>query len=56
MDDSTGQSEDYTTGCLLDYENIKNYYRWIADQKAIQEIEFTEQFYNLQQKKRVEQY
>ena len=56
MDDSTGQSEDYTTGCLLDYENIKNYYRWIAGQKAIQQIEFTEQFYNLQQKTRVEQY
>ena len=23
----TGQGRDYTTGCLLDYEYIKNYYR-----------------------------
>ena len=22
----TGQGEDYTTGCLLDYEYIKNHY------------------------------
>ena len=27
---TTGQGEDYTTGCLLDYEYIKNYYRSIA--------------------------
>ena len=27
---STGQSEDYTTGCLLDYDHIKNNYRLIA--------------------------
>ena len=50
---TTGQSEDYTTGCLLDYEHIKNYYRLIAvdlserkeldaDPKAIQQIEFAE--------------
>ena len=26
----TGQSEDYTTGCLLDYEYIKNRYRLLA--------------------------
>ena len=26
----TGQSEDYTTGCLLDYEYVKNRYRLIA--------------------------
>ena len=25
-----GQREDYTTGCLLDYEYIKNYYTLIA--------------------------
>ena len=25
-----GQGEDYTTGCLLDYEYIKNHYRLIA--------------------------
>ena len=42
------QGEDYTTGCLLDYEYIKNDYRLIAvdlseldaDLKAIQQIEF----------------
>ena len=26
----TGQGEDYTTGCLLDYDYIKNYCRFIA--------------------------
>ena len=26
----TGQVEDYTTGCLLDYDYIKNHYRLIA--------------------------
>ena len=26
----TGQGEDYTTGCLLDYEYIKNHYRLAA--------------------------
>ena len=25
-----GQGEDYTIGCLLDYEYVKNYYRLIA--------------------------
>ena len=46
-----GQGEDYTAGCLLDYEYIKNHYRLIAvdlskqkeldaDPKAIQQIEF----------------
>ena len=46
-----GQGEDYTTGCLSDYEFIKNCYRLIAvhlnrqktidaDPKAIQQIEF----------------
>ena len=25
-----GQGEDYTTGCLLDYEYIKNHYRLAA--------------------------
>ena len=43
---TTGQGEDYITGCLLNYEYIKNHYRLIAvdlsrqkeldaDQKAI---------------------
>ena len=45
----TGQGEDYTTGCLLEYEYIKNHYKLIAvdlsrqkkldaDPKAIQQI------------------
>ena len=53
----TGQGEDYTTGCLLDYESIKNHYRIIAvdlsrqkeldsDPKAIQQIEFVGQLKN----------
>ena len=47
---TTGQGEDYTTGCLLDYDYIKNHYRLIAvnlskqkeldaDPKAIKQIE-----------------
>ena len=50
----TGQSEDYTTGCLLYYEYVKNRYRLIAvdlsrqkelhvDPKVIQRIEFVGQ-------------
>ena len=27
---TTGQGEDYTTGCLLDYNYIKNHYKSIA--------------------------
>ena len=26
----TGQGEDYTTGCLLDYNYVKSHYRLIA--------------------------
>ena len=51
---TTWQGEDYTTGCLLDYQYIKNHYRLIAidlcrqkyldaDPKAIQQIEFVGQ-------------
>ena len=47
----TGHSEDYTTGCLLDYDYLKNHYRLKAVDlsrqeeldiglKAIQQIEF----------------
>ena len=54
---TTGQGEDYTTGCLLDYEYIKNHYRLIAiglsrqkeldaDPRAIQQIEFAGQLKN----------
>ena len=49
---ATGQGDDYTTGCLLDYIFFKNYYKMIAvalgEQqaldaypKAIQQINFT---------------
>ena len=48
----TGQGDDNTTGCLLDYIYFKNYYKMIvvdsgkkqavdADPKAIQQIDFT---------------
>ena len=48
---TTGQSEDYTTGCLSYYEYIKNHCRLIAvdlsrqieldaDPKAIQQLQF----------------
>ena len=46
----TGQVDDYTTGCLLDYVYFKNYYKMIvidlskqqdADSKVIQLINFT---------------
>ena len=54
---TTGQSEDKTTECLLNYEYIKNHYRLIAvdlsrqneldaDPKVIQEIEFVRQLNN----------
>ena len=49
---TTGQIDDYTTGCLLDYPYFKNYQKMIAidlskqqvldtDPKAIQQINFT---------------
>ena len=49
---ATGQGDDYTTGCLLDYIYFKNYYKMIAVDlskqqaldaypKAIQQINFT---------------
>ena len=49
---STGQGDDYTTGCLLDYAYFKNYYKMITidlskqqaldpDPTAIQQINFT---------------
>ena len=48
----TGQRDDYATGCLLDYDYFKNYYKMIAidlrkqqalnaDWQAIQQINFT---------------
>ena len=49
---ATGQGDDYTTGFLLDYSYLKDYYKMIsvewskrqaldADPKAIQQINFT---------------
>ena len=48
----TGQVDDYTTGCLFDYNYLNKYYKMIAtdlskqkaldsDPKAIQQINFT---------------
>ena len=55
---TTGQGEDYTAGCLLDYEYIKNHYRLTAvdlsrqkeleaDPKAIQQIELAGELKNV---------
>ena len=49
---ATGQADNYTTGCLLDYSYFKNHYKIIAidlskqqaldaDPRAIQKINFT---------------
>ena len=49
---ATGQGDDYTTGCLLDYSYFKDHYKLIvvdlskqqaldADPKGIQQINFT---------------
>ena len=49
---ATGQGDDYTTGCLLDYIYFKKYYKMIpvdiskqkaldADPKSVQQINFT---------------
>ena len=49
---ATGQGDDYTTGCLLDFIYLKSYYKMIAvdlskqqalaaNPKAIQQINFT---------------
>ena len=49
---ATGQGDDYTTGCLLDYPYFKDFYKIIAvdlskqqaldaDPRAIQQINFT---------------
>ena len=60
---ATGQGDDYTTGCLLDYIYFKNYYKMIAvdlskqqaldaDPKAIQQINFTADL-NIAQRTRI---
>ena len=49
---ATGQGDDYTTGCLLDYSYFNNHYKMIAidlskqqvfdaDPRAMQQINFT---------------
>ena len=61
---TTGQGEDYTTGRLLDYDHVKNYYRLIpvdlsrqkglnADPKAIQLKEFVGQLTKLDENNNV---
>ena len=53
---TTGQGDDYTTGCLLDYPYFKEHYQLIvidlskqqaldADSKAIQQINFIGNLY-----------
>ena len=53
LEGATGQGDDYTTGCLLDYLYFNKYYKLIAidlskqqnldaDPKVIQQINFTE--------------
>ena len=55
---TTGQGEDYSTGCLLNYDFIKNHYRLMAvdlsrqkeldaDPKAIKQTEFVGQLKNI---------
>ena len=55
---TTGQGEDCTTGCFLNHEYIEDHQKLITidlsrqeesdpDPKAIQEIEFAEQFQNI---------
>ena len=40
---ATGQGDDYTIGCLLDYPYFKSkQQKFHADTKAIQEVSFTE--------------
>ena len=57
---ATGQRDDYTTGCLLDYIDFKEHYKLIAidlskqqkldaDPKAIQQINFTGNLEKMQQ-------
>ena len=52
MKNTAGQGDNYTTGCLMDYNYFKNYYKMIAidlskqqpldaDPKSIQQINFT---------------
>ena len=54
---ATGKGDDYTTGCLLDYQYFKDHYQLItvdlskqkeldADPRAIQQIEFYESYRN----------
>ena len=35
---ATGQGDDYTTGCLLDYIYFKNYYKMIAVDLSKQQV------------------
>ena len=35
---ATGQGEDYTTGCLLDYSYFKDFYKMIATDLGKQQV------------------
>ena len=59
----TGQGDDYTTGCLLDYNHFRDYYKMIvvdlskqqapdADRKAIQQNNFTAKLDRAKKKKK----
>ena len=39
---ATGQGEDYTTGCMLDYNYFKNYYKMITTDLSKQQALDTE--------------
>ena len=34
---ATGQGDDYTTGCMLDYTQFKNYFKMIAEDLSKQQ-------------------
>ena len=44
---ATGQGDDYTTGCLLDYSYFKDHYKMIAIDLSKQQALDTEQFNKL---------
>ena len=39
---ATGQGDDYTTGCLLDYSYFKEYYKFIAINLRKQQVLYTD--------------
>ena len=60
---ATGTGDNYTTSCLLDYDYFNKYYKMIAtdltkqqklhvDPKAMQQINFTRIFFNIEEAKK----